>query len=149
MRRTKFILAALLATALMVVAFQAYSVNLTTKPTSTLAFAPTSGPSYPNPINQNVSVTGVMTSAIVAPACALNSPPCAISNSPLYYVNVNGWNYRLIFPASMKIPISNAHILVTGRYVTPSTYQANQWLPQMYFRGDIYVTSYYYVYPYF
>jgi hypothetical protein len=65
----------------------------------------------------------------------------------LYYITVNGVNYRLIFPASMKLPIAGAQILVTGVYVTPSTYQASQWASQVSFRGDIYVIKYSYVFP--
>jgi hypothetical protein len=150
MQRTKCILPLVLVIGLMIVAFQASSVqSITTKP-STLPFSP--GPNdqinYPNPINKNVTVTGTMTSSIVSPACSLSSPPCAIANSPLYYITVNGWNYRLIFPNSTKLPLNHAYIMVTGVFVTPSTYPASQWMPQMYFRGDIYVITYSYVSPY-
>jgi hypothetical protein len=135
---------------LMIVAFQASSIHSTTRKTSSLSFAP--GPngqiSYPNPINKNVTVVGAMTSSIVSPACSLSTPPCAISDSPLYYITVNGWNYRLIFSNSTKIPLNHAIIMVTGVYVTPSTYQASQWTPQIYFHGDIYVITYSYVSPY-
>jgi len=62
----------------------------------------------------------------------------------VYYITINGVNYRLIFPASMKPPTNDLPIIVTGSYVTPSTYQSNQYTPQLYFRGDIYVTSYSY-----
>ena len=89
-----------------------------------------------------------MTSSIVTPTCALSTPPCAIANSPLYYITVNGWNYRLIFSNSTKLPLNHAHIMVTGIFVTPSTYQATQWMPEMSFRGDIYVTAYSYESPY-
>jgi hypothetical protein len=122
---------------------------ISTKPTFTQFFAAGPGDiNYPNPISQNVTVAGVMTSLVVSPACALSNPPCAIANSPIYYITVNGWDYRLIFPNSTTVPVNHAHILVTGRFVTPSTYQANLWTPQMYFRGDIYVTTYSYVFPY-
>ena len=149
MRPTKYVLAAIVVIALMVVAFQVSSIHSTTKPL-TLSFAPgaTGGVNYPNPINKNVTVTGTMTSSIVSPACSLSTPPCAISNSPLYYITVNGWNYRLIFPNSTKLPLNHANIMVTGVFVTPSTYQASQWTPQIYFRGDIYVITYSYVSPY-
>jgi hypothetical protein len=104
---------------------------------------------YPNPANGNVTVAGTMTSSIVSPVCALSTPPCAIANSPLYYITVNGWNYRLIFSNSTKIPLNHAMITVTGVYVTPSTYQASQWTPQITFHGDIYVITYSYVSPYY
>ena len=137
----------MLTIAIIVVAFQAYSLN--SKPqTSTLSFSPSSNPNYPNPVNPNVTFTGVLTSTVVSPTCALNNPPCAMSAGSLYYITVNGANYRLIFPASMKLPIKGLHIMVVGTYVTPSTYQATQWTPQLSFRGDIYVISYTYVFPY-
>jgi hypothetical protein len=120
------------------------------KAPSASSFAPAPGGiNYPNPISPNVTVVGVMTSAVVAPACSLSNPPCAIVDSSLYYVTVNGWNYRLIFPHSMKVPMNHAHILVSGVFVTPSGYEVNQWTPQMYFLGDIYVVAYYYVSPYY
>ena len=150
MQRTKYILAAALVMGLMIVAFQVASLHPTPTNTAEMSFAP--GPSqqinYPNPINKNVTIAGTMTASFVAPTCSLSAPPCAIANSPLYYLSVNGWNYRLIFPSSTKLPLNHAQISVTGVYVTPSTYQASQWTPQMYFRGDIYVTSYTYVSPY-
>ena len=150
MQHTKYILAVALVMGLMIVAFQVSSIHSSPTNASTMAFAP--GPSqsinYPNPINKNVTIVGTMTSSIIAPACSLAAPPCAIANSPLYYITVNGWNYRLIFPNSTKLPLNHSQISVTGIYVTPSTYQASEWTPQMYFRGDIYVTSYTYVSPY-
>lgn len=133
----------------MIIALQASSGHSNTKPL-TLSFAP--GPndqiSYPNPINKNVTVAGTMTSAIVSPTCSLATPPCAIADSPLYYITVNGWNYRLIFSNSTKLPLNHANIMVTGVFVTPSTYQASNWMPEIYFRGDIYVITYSYVSPY-
>ena len=71
-----------------------------------------------------------------------------MSAGSLYYITVNGVNYRLIFPSSMKLPVKGLRIMVTGIYVTPSTYQANEWTPQLSFTGDIYVISYFYVSPY-
>lgn len=122
-------------------------MNSTTTPA--LSFAPSSGNiSYPNPANPNVTLTGLLTSTVVSPTCALSSHPCAMSGGALYYITLNGVNYRLIFPASMKLPISGLHIMVTGTYVTPSTYQSSQWTPELYFGGDIYVISYSYVLPY-
>jgi len=149
-RRTKYVLATVLVLGWMIVAFQASSAHLTTKHFPTLSFAPPSADqiNYPNPINKNVTVVGTMTSSIVTPTCALSTPPCAIANSPLYYITVNGWNYRLIFSNSTKLPLNHAHIMVTGIFVTPSTYQATQWMPEMSFRGDIYVTAYSYESPY-
>jgi hypothetical protein len=106
------------------------------------------GIDYPNPISQNVTVMGVMTASVVSPACALSNPPCSVADSPLYYVTVGGWNYRLIFQNSTAVPVNHAHIVVTGVFVTPSTFQASLWTPQIYFRGDIYVQTYSYVFPY-
>ena len=150
MRRTMYLLIVVLTIGLMVITFQEYPLNSlsNTATPSSAAFAPASI-NYPNPIHQNITEFGVITSVVVSPACSLSSPPCAIANSPLYYITVNGWNYRLIFSNSTKPPLNHTHILVTGVFVTPSTYKASLWLPQMYFRGDIYVTTYSYVFPYF
>jgi hypothetical protein len=147
MVRGKFILAAVLAIAIVVVAFQAHPLN-SRLPTSTLSFSPSSNVNYPNPTNPNVTLTGVLTLTVVSPTCALNKPPCAMSSGSLYYITVNGANYRLIFPPSMKLPINGLHVMVTGTYVTPSTYQTNQWTPELFFRGDIYVIAYSYAFPY-
>jgi len=151
MKQPKYILPALLAISLMVVAFQASAAHANTPtPTSLSVSAPAPDQSinYPNPINKNVTIAGTMTSSVIAPVCSLASPPCAIANSPLYYITVNGWNYRLIFSNSTTLPINHSQIMVTGVYVTPSTFQASQWTPQMYFKGDIYVITYSYVSPY-
>ena len=152
MKRVRYVLPAVLVIALIAVAFQIYSSSLVANQTlSSPSFGPelASGINYPNPIHQNVTLTGVMTASIVAPACRLSNPPCAIADSPMYYITVNGRYYRLIFPNSTKVPLNQAHIEVTGVFVTPSTYQPNLWNPQIYFSGDIYVISYYYVFPYF
>jgi hypothetical protein len=143
-------LASGLVIALVIVAFYATSIGTTTTRPPALAFAPASPEqvSYPNPINKNVTVVGTMTNSIVSPVCSLSTPPCAITNAPLYYITVNGWNYRLIFSNSTKLPLNHSNIMVTGVYVTPSTYQASQWMPQIYFRGDIYVITYSYASPY-
>jgi len=132
------------------VTFYAYSLDSRTTPTATLfsSASPESGENYPNPVNPNVTLTGVLTLTMVSPTCALANPPCAMSAGSLYYITVNGVNYRLIFPSSMKLPVKGLRIMVTGTYVTPSTYQASQWTPQMSFTGDIYVISYSYVSPY-
>jgi len=145
--RTKYVLAAAVVIGLFLVAFQASSTH-STKMELYFAPRPNQSINYPNPINKNVTVAGTMTSSIVSPTCALSTPPCAIADSPLYYITVNGWNYRLIFPNSTKLPLNHANIMVTGVFVTPSAYQASQWMPQMYFRGDIYVITYSYVSPY-
>jgi len=149
-QRKKYILASALAIGLMIVAFQVSAMHSATT-NSALSFAPGANDNinYPNPVDRNVTVVGTMTSSTVSPACSLSTPPCAISNSPLYYITVNGWNYRLIFPNSTKIPLNHATIVVTGLYVTPSTYQASQWTPQISFHGDIYVITYSYVSPYY
>jgi hypothetical protein len=149
-RRAKYVFLAVVAIALVVVTFQAYSIKSSMKASLTSSFAPaSSGINYPNPISPNITVTGVMTAVVISPACSLSTPPCAVVNTPLYYVNVNGWNYRLVFPQSMKAPMNRARILVTGVFVTPSDYVENQWTPQISFRGDIYVVSYSYVSPYY
>jgi hypothetical protein len=151
MKRAKFLLIAVPAIALIIVAFQAYSLDSRTTPTSTLFSSPSPGSgggNYPNPVNPNVTFTGVLTSTVVSPTCALSNPPCAMSAGTLYYITVNGLNYRLIFPASMKLAINGVHIMVTGTYVTPSTYHSNQWTPQLFFAGDVYVMSYSYISPY-
>jgi len=146
MKRIRFILAVVLAIAVVAVAFQAYSLSSRAQ-VATISFSPSSNPNYPNPVNQNVTIAGALTAETVAPTCALNNPPCAMVAGSLYYITVNGVNYRLIFPASMKLPLPGAQILVTGVYVTPSAYQATQWTPQVSFRGDIYVIKYSYVFP--
>jgi hypothetical protein len=63
-------------------------------------------------------------------------------------MNVNGRNYRLIFSNTTTVPLNRAHIIVTGIYVTPSTYPATLWTPQIHFSGDIYVIAYSYASPY-
>ena len=113
---------------------------------SSFASSPSfSPPIYSNDTNQTLTLTGPITTTAVSPMCALYSnPPCAMSIGTLYYITISGVNYRLIFPTSMKPPTNGLRIVVTGTYVTPSTYQSNQYTPALYFRGDIYVTSYSY-----
>lgn len=147
-KRAKPILTAVLAFAIIVIAFHAYSVNSITRPAPAFAPSPSGSPSYPNPVNRNVTLTGPVASTVVSPTCALSNHPCAMSGGSLYYITVNGVNYRLIFPASMKLPTNGLHIMVTGTYVTPSTYQSSQWTPKLSFGGDIYVISYSYIFPY-
>jgi len=153
-KKARYILAAVMVIAFIAAAFAVaiYSSNSATNQTlASPAFGPgleTSGPNYPNPIHQNVTLTGSVTTSVVSPACKLSSPPCAIADSPLYYITVNGWNYRLIFSNSTTVPMNHASISVTGVFVTPSTYKSSQWTPQMQFHGDIYVIAYSYVSPY-
>lgn len=149
-RRAKYVLVAVVAIALAIVTLQTYSTNSNMIVRLAPVLTPGNGGiNYPNPINPNVTITGLMTSVVVAPTCSLSNPPCAVADTPLYYVTVNGLNYRLIFPSSMKIPANRSHILVTGVFVTPSTYESSLWMPEMNFRGDIYVLSYFYVSPYY
>jgi hypothetical protein len=99
-------------------------------------------PPYPNPIGEkNVTLIGVIKAFTVAPACSLTNPPCAIPTAAIYYVVVNGRNYRLILPNSIVVPpkLIGSNVIVTGIYVTPSTFQSNQWTPSLSFAGDIYV----------
>ena len=93
----------------------------------------------PGPIN--VTVIGVMRTSILAPTCSLYNPPCAIPDTSIYYIVVNGRNYRLLFQNSTLVPnnVTGSNAVVTGLYVTPSTYNADQWTPIMSFYGDIYV----------
>jgi len=152
--RDKYVPALILVVALLAVAVQAYYVNrFAAERTSVLSSPPLTvgAPSeinYPNPLRQNVTLSGVMSSFVVSPACALSNPPCAIVDSSIYYITVKGWNYRLIFPNSTALPMNGAHIVVTGTFVTPSTFEPGLWTPQIYFHGDIYVHTYYYVFPY-
>jgi len=95
----------------------------------------------PPPQAHNVTVLGVIKALQMAPACALSNPPCAISPSSIYYVVVNGRNYRLIFSNNIIIPasMSGTNVVITGAYVTPSTFNADNWTPSITFWGDIYV----------
>ena len=95
-----------------------------------------------------MTLSGPVTATVVSPMCAFYAnPPCAVWIGTLYYFTIDGANYRLIFPATMKPPTNGARIIVTGNYVTPSTYQPNQYSPVLSFRGDLYVTSYSYAPP--
>ena len=95
----------------------------------------------PPPQSRIVTVLGVLKTSQVNPACALNNPPCAISPASIYYVVVNGRNYRLIFANNIVVPpnLSGTNVVITGAYVTPSTFNAGQWTPSITFYGDIYV----------
>jgi hypothetical protein len=89
----------------------------------------------------NVTVIGTIGTYTVSPACSLATPPCAITESVVYYVTVNGRNYRLLFQnrTSVPDPLLGSLAVVTGLYVTPSTFKANDWTPVLSFYGDIYV----------
>jgi len=103
---------------------------------------PTDSNAFPPPPEaHNVTVLGVLKTSQMNPACALNSPPCAISPASIYYVVVNGRNYRLIFADNIVIPnnVSGSNVIITGAYITPSTFNAGQWTPSLNFYGDIYV----------
>jgi len=96
---------------------------------------------------KNVTVLGVIVFSSITPACSLSTPPCAIDNSWLYYVIVNGRNYRLIFSNTTSVPhaVNGWNVIVTGSYITPSAFQSHSWTPDLNFQGDIYVQriSYY------
>jgi hypothetical protein len=120
---------------------------------SNVLFSSTVTHQYPNPIGEkNVTVIGVIKASTVAPVCSLTNPPCAIPNAAIYYVDVNGRNYRMILPNSIVIPpkLIGSNAVVTGIYVTPSTFQPNQWTPTLSFAGDIYVLKirYFYTQPF-
>jgi hypothetical protein len=103
---------------------------------------------YPNPGHTNVTLIGTINGLTINPTCSYSNPPCAITAAPLYYIVVYGTNnkIRLIFPNSTVIPINGSHLIVTGVYVTPSTYKPDQWSPQMEFLGDLYVRTYSYTF---
>lgn len=150
MTREKYAIAAIVIVALTIVAvpyYNAYELRTftpvdQTPPASSPAFNPRPNDNpFPNPHGYNVTVLGVMKSSQVAPACALSNPPCAISPTSIYYVVVNGRNYRLLFANDTFIPanVTGTNVVVTGAYVTPSTFNASQWTPAISFYGDIYV----------
>lgn len=103
------------------------------------------------PTGVNVTVLGVMKSSVIAPTCSLANPPCAILDTSIYYVIVNGRNYRLIFQNASSIPanVAGQNVVITGLYVTPSTFNADQWTPVISFYGDIYVqkANFFYMLP--
>jgi len=149
MTRERYVIVAIVIIALTIVAvpyYHAYDLRSSTaakqnQPT----FSPSeSSPSLSPPVRTpgvNVTVLGVLKASILAPTCSLSNPPCAIPDTSIYYVVVNGRNYRLIFQNSTMIPpkVTGSNAVVTGLYVTPSTYNPDQWTPTMSFYGDIYV----------
>lgn len=96
--------------------------------------------------HQSVSVIGILKVLTLAPTCSLAVNPCATPATQIFYVVVNGRNYRLIPSNTVPIPASLAgsNVVVSGLYVTPSTYQADQWVPPLFFFGDIYVRAIWY-----
>ena len=93
------------------------------------------------PLGMNVTVIGTIGTYTLAPACSLTNPPCAITETVVYYVTVNGRNYRLLFQNRTLVPdpLLGSYAVVTGLYITPSTFRANDWTPVLDFYGDIYV----------
>jgi len=93
------------------------------------------------PIHENVTVRGTLKVLTLAPACRLAGNPCSFPDTQVFFIVVNGRNYRLVLSDTVQIPASlaGANIGVTGLFVTPSTFQTNQWVPGLFFAGDIYV----------
>ena len=145
MTRERYAVAAILIIALTIVAiplYNAYELRTSTVVIQSAPPQPNDDNGFPpNPHGYNVTVLGVMKASQVDPACALSTPPCAISPTSIYYVVVNGRNYRLIFSNNTFIPanVTGTNVVVTGAYVTPSTFNADQWTPSITFYGDIYV----------
>ena len=147
MIREKYLVAAFVIIAFTIVAYpiyEAYSLHSFMVNQQTLNPPIEASPSFGStakPIGVNVTVLGVMKTSVVAPVCSLSNPPCAISPTSIYYVVVNGRNYRLIFPNSTSVPpkVAGSNVVITGFYVTPSTFNGDQWTPTISFYGDIYV----------
>lgn len=95
------------------------------------------------PIHQNVTVLGTLKVLTLAPTCSLAVNPCSSPATQIFYVVVNGRNYRLILSERVQIPASLAgsSVVISGLFVTPSTFQADQWVPPLFFFGDIYVRT--------
>jgi hypothetical protein len=147
MIREKYLVSAFVIIAFTVVAFpyyQAYNLQLSTtdqKPASSPLPMQASPSFSARPSGVNVTILGVMKASVVAPTCSLSNPPCAISPTSIYYVVVNGRNYRLIFPNSTSVPgsVMGSNVVITGLYITPSTFNVDEWTPSLSFYGDIYV----------
>ena len=144
MTREKYVAAAIVIIALAIVAvpyYNAYELRNRPPLVSSPPFNPNDNSFPPNPYGYNVTVLGVIKASQVAPACALSNPPCAISPTSVFYVVVNGRHYRLIFSNDTFVPanVTGTNVVVTGSYVTPSTFNADQWTPPITFYGDIYV----------
>ena len=150
MTRERYVIVAIVIIALAIFAIPYYhAINLQSSIVSGQnqpALSPSeSNPSLSPPVKTpgpiNVTVIGVLKNSILAPTCSLYNPPCAMPDTSIYYIVVNGRNYRLLFQNSTLIPsnVTGSNAVVTGLYVTPSTYKADQWTPIMSFYGDIYV----------
>ena len=144
MTKEKYVAAAIVIIALSIVAipyYNAYELRNRSSPAASPSFNPNDNSFPPNPYGYNVTVLGVMKASQVAPACALSNPPCAISPTSVYYVVVNGRNYRLIFSNDTFVPgnVTGTNVVITGEYVTPTSFNAAQWTPSITFYGDIYV----------
>ena len=98
------------------------------------------------PIHENVTVLGTLKVLTLEPACSLAVIPCSNPETQIFYVVVNGRNYRLILSYKVQITASLAgsSVVVSGVFVTPSTFQAGQWVPPLFFFGDIYVRTIWY-----
>jgi hypothetical protein len=147
-RYKKQIVIALVATIVLLSIVVAQSINIPSSRTTFQSILMAPSPSYlpqdtVQPSGVNVSVIGTLKAYKIAPVCNLSSPPCAISDTTLFYLVVNGRNYRLIFQNTTIVPLSliGSSAVVTGLYVTPSTYQAQQYTPYLQFYGDIYVSA--------
>ncbi len=154
MAREKYAVAAIVIIALTILAIPLYNAYELGAPNAIFQNSPASSSPFspqpndnngfpPNPRGYNVTVLGLMKASQVDPACALSTPPCAISPTSIYYVVVNGRNYRLIFSNNTFIPanVTGTNVIITGAYVTPSTFKADQWTPSITFYGDIYVSK--------
>ena len=93
------------------------------------------------PIHENVTVLGTLKVLTLAPTCSLAVNPCSNPETQIFYVVVNGRNYRMILSDKVRVPASLAgsSVVVSGLFVTPSAFQADQWVPPLFFFGDIYV----------
>ena len=159
MRRERYVIAAIVIIAFTIVAapyYHAFDLRSSTaanqnQPALSPPLVP--NPSYGSskPTGVNVTVLGVMKASVIAPTCSLSNPPCAILDTSIYYVVVNGRNYRLIFQNASSIPanVAGANVVITGLYVTPSTFNPDQWTPVISFYGDIYVqkANFFYMLP--
>jgi hypothetical protein len=95
------------------------------------------------PIHENVTVLGTLKVLTLAPTCSLAVNPCSNLETQIFYVVVNGRNYRLILADKMQISpsLAGSSVVVSGLFVTPSTFQADQWVPALFFFGDIHVRT--------
>jgi hypothetical protein len=96
------------------------------------------------PIHENVTVLGTLEVLTLAPTCGLAVNPCSSPETQIFYVVVNGRNYRLILSDPIPAILAGSSVVVAGLFVTPSTFQADQWIPQLFFFGDIYVQGIWY-----